>query len=72
MTANRRAKIEAMLNALDHSPTASTFRNAGGTINLGPTKNAIRFAGVSASCTWNTDRQLVAAWVAAADLALAK
>lgn len=66
MTPNRKERIAAMLNALDTNPTADTFRNCGGTIKLAPTTNTIRFAGVSASCTWDEDRHLVAAWIAAA------
>lgn len=63
MTPNRRAKIEAMLNALATSPTAATFRQCGGSVTLAPTTNTARFAGVSSSCTWNEDRHLIEAWV---------
>lgn len=70
MTSNRRARIEAMLNALDARASADTFRNCGGTIKLAPTTNTARFAGVSSSCTWNADRQLIEAWIAAARRAL--
>lgn len=67
MTPNRREKIRAMLNALERSPSAATFRNSGGTIIVAAHTNTIRFAGVSATCTWNADAQLVAAWIAAAN-----
>lgn len=70
MTPNRRAKIEAMLNALATSPTAATFRQCGGSVRLAPTTNTARFAGVSSSCTWDEDQRLIEAWIAAARRAL--
>ncbi len=70
MTPNRRAKIEAMLKALEEYPEVAAFRACGGSVKLAPTTNTARFAGVSSSCTWNEDQHLIEAWIAAARRAL--
>lgn len=63
MTPNRRARIEAVLNALDTNPTAECFKACGGRIDTAAITNTARFAGVTATCTWDDGEPLVAAWV---------
>lgn len=63
MTPNRRAKIEAMLNALESNPSAQTFRTSGGSIRSSAGAHVARYAGVSTSCTHSDDKYLIKAWV---------
>lgn len=63
MTPLRREKIEAMLKALESRPLAEVFEANGGIVTLHPQANTARFAGVTSSCTWNSDQYLIEGWM---------